>query len=68
MGADVPEHDWKKQILTDDLSKRSVDFKQNVYGGSELWSKKTGDTSTKLEARLAPHSVLMLRLTGPAKT
>jgi alpha-galactosidase len=61
-------HDWKKQILTDDLSKRSVDFKQNVYGWSDLWSKKTGDTSTTLQARLAPHSVLMLRLTGPAKT
>jgi alpha-galactosidase len=50
------------------MSNRSVDFKQTVYNWSDLWSKKTGDTSTKLEARLAPHSVLMLRLTGPAKT
>jgi alpha-galactosidase len=33
-----------------------------------LWSKKTGDTSTKLQARLAPHSVLMLLLTGPTKS
>jgi alpha-galactosidase len=64
--ADV-HHDWKKQVLTDDLSKRSVDFKQTVYGWSDLWSKKTGDTSSTLEARLAPHSVLMLLLTGPAK-
>jgi alpha-galactosidase len=64
--ADV-RHDWKKQVLTDDLSKRSVDFKQTVYRWSDLWSKNTGDTSTKLEARLAPHSVLMLLLTGPAK-
>ena len=64
--ADV-HHDWKKQVLVDDLSKRSVDFKQAVYRWSDLWSKKTGDTSGKLEARLAPHSVLMLRLTGPAK-
>lgn len=64
--ADV-RHDWKKQVLVDDLSKRSVDFKQAVYRWSDLWSKKTGDTSGKLEARLAPHSVLMLRLTGPAK-
>jgi alpha-galactosidase len=60
-------HDWKKQVLTDDLSQRSADFKQTVYRWSDLWSKKTGDTSSKLEARLAPHSVLMLRLTGPAK-
>ena len=28
--ADV-RHDWKKQVLMDDLSKRSVDFKQAVY-------------------------------------
>jgi alpha-galactosidase len=60
-------HDWKKQALIDDLSKRSVDFKQTVYRWSDLWSKKTGDTSAKLDARLAPHSVLMILLTGPAK-
>jgi alpha-galactosidase len=46
---------------------RSVDFKQTVYSWSDLWTKKTGDTSTTLLARLAPHSVLMLLLTGPAK-
>jgi alpha-galactosidase len=61
-------HDWKAEVLSDGLSNRSADFKQTVYSWSDLWSKKTGDTSTKLEARLAPHSVLMLRLTGPAKT
>jgi alpha-galactosidase len=61
-------HDWKAEVLGDGMSNRSVDFKQTVYNWSDLWSKKTGDTSTKLEARLAPHSVLMLRLTGPAKT
>ncbi|HTN39757.1 MAG TPA: glycoside hydrolase family 27 protein, partial [Asticcacaulis sp.] len=60
-------HDWKKQVLTDDLSKRSIDFKQTVYRWSDVWTKKTGDTSTTLQARLAPHSVLMLRLTAPAK-
>jgi len=60
-------HDWKAQVLTDDLSKRSVDFKQAVYRWSDLWTKNTGDTSTTLQARLAPHSVLMLLLTGPAK-
>ena len=54
-------------MLIDDLSKRSVDFKQAVYRWSDLWSKKTGDTSGKLQARLTPHSVLMLRLSGPAK-
>jgi len=61
-------HDWKAEVLTDGLSNRSVDFKQTVYRWSDLWSKKTGDTNTKLQARLAPHSVLMLLLTGPAKS
>ena len=55
------------EVLTDGLSNRSVDFKQTVYRWSDLWSKKTGDTGTTLQARLAPHSVLMLLLTGPAK-
>ena len=61
------ENDWKAEVLTDGMSNRSVDFKQTVYRWSDLWSKKTGDTGTKLDARLAPHSVLMLLLTGPAK-
>ena len=56
------------EVLTDGLSNRSVDFKQTVYRWSDLCSTKTGDTSTKLQARLAPHSVLMLLLTGPAKS
>jgi alpha-galactosidase len=38
------------------------------YGWLGRWSKKTGGASTKLQARLAPHSVLMLLLTAPAKT
>ena len=64
--ADV-RHDWKAHALTDDLSKRSADFKNTRYRWSDLWGKRTGDTSAKLEARLAPHSVLMLLLSGPAK-
>ncbi|WP_264938600.1 glycoside hydrolase family 27 protein [Sphingomonas caeni] len=60
-------HDWKAEVLTDGLSNRSVDFKRTVYRWSDLWSTKTGDTSVNLQARLAPHSVLMLLLTGPTK-
>ena len=37
--ADV-HHDWKKQVLIDDLSNRSVDFKQTVYRWSDLWSRR----------------------------
>lgn len=55
-------YDWKKHIIGDDLSKREADFKKAVYNWTEIWSGKSGDTSKKLESKLAPHSVLLLRL------
>jgi len=55
-------YDWKKHVIGDDLSKREADFKKTVYNWTEIWSGKTGDTSKKLESKLAPHSVLLLRL------
>lgn len=55
-------YDWKKHRIGDDLSKREVDFKKTVYSWTEVWSGKSGDTGSKLESKLAPHSVLLLRL------
>ncbi|RFP20395.1 glycoside hydrolase family 27 protein [Duganella sp. BJB488] len=55
-------YDWKKHVIGDDLSKREADFKNTVYNWTEIWSGKSGDTSKKLESKLAPHSVLLLRL------
>ncbi|MCU6499514.1 glycoside hydrolase family 27 protein [Rugamonas sp. A1-17] len=55
-------YDWKKHIIGDDLSKRDADFKKSVYNWTEIWSGKSGDTSKKLESKVAPHSVLLLRL------
>ncbi|MYN15534.1 glycoside hydrolase family 27 protein [Rugamonas sp. FT107W] len=55
-------YDWKKHVIGDDLSKREADFKKIVYNWTEIWSGKSGDTSKKLESKLAPHSVLLLRL------
>ncbi|GJI99613.1 hypothetical protein RugamoR64_01520 [Duganella rhizosphaerae] len=55
-------YDWKKHVIGDDLSKREADFKKTVYDWTEVWSGKTGDTGSKLESKLAPHSVLLLRL------
>ena len=55
-------YDWKKHVIGDDLSKREADFKKTVYNWTEIWSGKSGDTSKKLESKLAPHSVLLLHL------
>lgn len=55
-------YDWKAHQLSDDLSKREADFKQTVYHWRDIWGGKSGDTSKKLEARVAPHSALLLHL------
>lgn len=55
-------YDWKAHSISDDLSKRELDFKKAVYNWREIWGGKSGDTSRKLDAKLAPHSVLLLRL------
>ncbi|MES3023514.1 MAG: glycoside hydrolase family 27 protein [Pseudomonadota bacterium] len=57
-------YDWKKYQIGDDLSKREVDFNKAVYGWTDAWSGKRGDTGKALEATIAPHSVLLLRLTA----
>ncbi|MYM24440.1 hypothetical protein GTP46_17490 [Duganella sp. FT135W] len=55
-------YDWKAHQLSDDLSKREADFKQMVYDWRDIWGGKSGDTGKKLEAKVAPHSALLLRL------
>ncbi|MET0268558.1 MAG: glycoside hydrolase family 27 protein [Duganella sp.] len=54
--------DWTAYHVNDDLSKRSADFKKTVFGWTEAWSGKTGDTSRRLDSRVARHGVLLLRL------
>jgi alpha-galactosidase len=51
-------YDWKAHQLSDDLSKREADFKQTVYSWRDIWGGKSGDTSRKLDAKVAPHSAL----------
>jgi alpha-galactosidase len=55
-------YDWQKHSVSDDLSKREADFKKTVFAWTDVWGGKSGDTSKKLEAKVAPHSVLFLRL------
>lgn len=56
------DYDWKAHSVSDELSKRAVDFKQATYTWRDIWGSKSGDTSKKLNASVAPHSVLLLRL------
>jgi alpha-galactosidase len=53
-------HQW--QPLNDKFSKRFVDFKKMNYQWTDVWTKKTGSTQKSLNAEIAPHSVLVLRL------
>ncbi|SFU93536.1 glycoside hydrolase family 27 protein [Pseudoduganella namucuonensis] len=55
-------HDWREHPIGDDVSKRSAEFGKTTYRWSDVWGKRTGDTSTKLETRIAPRSALVLRL------
>ena len=55
-------YDWRAHPVGDDISKRAMDFDKTVYRWSDIWGKQAGDTSGKLVTRLAPHSVLLMRL------
>jgi alpha-galactosidase len=55
--------DWKKQPITDDLSKAVLDATKQTYALRNLWTAKdAGTTKTTLKAAVPPHDVLMLRL------
>jgi alpha-galactosidase len=54
-------HAWK--TVSDDLSKRSVDFTKNAHQWLDVWTKAKGSTAQPLAVALEPHSVLLLRLT-----
>ena len=56
-------HDWKKDVIRDDLSKRELNCAQQRYVLRDLWKKKkVGVTSDVLESTIDSHDVLMLRL------
>jgi len=59
--ADI-SYDWKAHSISDELTKREIDFHKTVYNWSDIWGGKSGDTTRKLEAKVAPHSVLLLHL------
>ena len=54
---------WKKETVTDELSKRETKFDTTTYKVRDLWAKKDlGTTTETLAAEVQGHDVLMLRL------
>ena len=57
------QFNWKKEKVSDDLSRRETQFDTTVYQLRDLWTKKDlGTTEDILNAELPAHDVLMLRL------
>lgn len=54
-------YDWQHQI-SDDLSRREVDFRKTTYRWKDAWSGKLGDTGHRLDVTVPAHGVVLLRL------
>ena len=55
--------DWSKNVITDDLSSRTLDTAKDMYAIRDLWVKKElGTTRKKLVSEVGSHDVLMLKL------
>ncbi|HTY11432.1 MAG TPA: glycoside hydrolase family 27 protein [Bacteroidota bacterium] len=58
------DFDWSKNVIADDLSKRTMNTNETVYNIRDLWQKKAlGDTKKNTSSDLASHDVLVVRLT-----
>lgn len=55
-------YDWRQHPISDDLSKREVDFGKSTYRWLDAWTGKTGDTAHRLEVSVPAHGVVLLRL------
>ena len=57
--------DWSRNIVSDDISKTTLNANEKTYSIRDLWTKKDlGSTQDKLHANVPSRDVLMLRLTG----
>lgn len=55
--------DWKKEVITDSLSKAVLDAQKQVYTLKNLWTgKNTGTTKSSLKGVVPAHDVLIFRL------
>jgi alpha-galactosidase len=59
---------WNDLILQDHLSGMNIHFDKQIYNYKDLWQNGTGSAKTnrKFEHQLAPHSVVVLKLTPAA--
>lgn len=55
-------YQWSSSRINDDSNKRVLDTTKTVFNWTDAWTGKTGDTSKKLESKLAPHGAIVLRL------
>jgi len=56
--------DWKEHMITDSVSHMNIDFKSENYKLRDLWAKKDiGTTNKTFKQTIAPHDVVMLKLT-----
>jgi len=57
------EFNWPNEVVNDTFSKRELNAKTITYKLRDLWLKKEiGDTKKPLKATIAPHDVLVLKL------
>ncbi len=57
------DFDWKKQMVSDDVSKREFDPRRTSYQIRDLWLKKSlGTTEIPLKATVPGHDVLLVQL------
>lgn len=55
--------DWKAHDITDTVTKTNIDFNKTAYTLRDLWAKKnSGSTDKIFKQAIAPHDVVMLRL------
>ncbi len=59
---------WKRERIKDPDFDHKVNFKKTVFSWVDAWNpKNTGETTSPLSATLAPHEILMVRLTPSVK-
>ncbi|WP_045859353.1 glycoside hydrolase family 27 protein [Teredinibacter purpureus] len=55
---------WRHEKVTDDLTKRSIDFNTEIFNWQDLWdNNNTGTTKEFVKTTIKRHDVLMLKLT-----
>lgn len=57
------KHAWKDHYMKDDLFKQEVYFDKQFFSWKSVWTNASGSTKNTLSTSIAPHDVLVLKLT-----